>query len=87
VPSFGNREYEGFRPCPVDVIYLAVGSGIDGNSAISSNLLGENRFVGAPSNDSMLITLPFSGLTRLARLVARLGSSCRVLDPVTGSTK
>jgi hypothetical protein len=97
VVSVGNKEYDCFRACPRKVdVDSAVGSGIVGIIAFCStafgldanglNLFGERK--GGLLSDSMLMTRPFSGPTKLARLSALLSSSrVGVRGPDTGSTK
>lgn len=97
VISAGNKEYDCFLACPrEDDDDSAVGSGMAGNIAFCStafgfdpnglNLFGEWK--GGLLSDSMLITRPFSGPTKLALLSARLPNSLiGVRGPDTGSTK
>jgi hypothetical protein len=95
--SVGNKEYDCFRACPREFDgESAVGSGMVGMIAFCStafgfeanglNLFGERK--GGLLSDSMLMTRPFSGPTKLARLSALLCSSrVGVRGPDTGSTK
>ena len=97
VISVGNKEYDCFRACPREAdVDSAVGLGIVGITAFCSTAFGLdanglNLFserTGGLLSDSMLMTRPFSGPTKLARLSALLSSSLvGVRGPDTGSTK